>query len=365
MDVIALAAAGIEDAVAPMGTALTERQIELLWRLVEVPVLCFDGDAAGQRAAMRAIARALPLLRPGHSLGIVTLPPGLDPDDLIKQQGKAAIERLLAGPKTLLETLWEHERDAQPLKTPEDKAGLKARLIAHVESIADPDIKGLYRRELLDRFSAFAYPPRQQNSGRNWQKGEKSAFPTLSSDAAGRLRKASGGGLRDALAQAVIAGLARHPGEIHRHAETLGRLAGSDPALAKAIDALFDTSETLETGTELPISALGSFAPPAGNTRFSFLMEGSDPQGARDDLAEAVALLVERPALDAALADATRRFEQTFDEGAFDEQQRLLKRKLEFERRLGQMASQRAASAAPETATPDLAQAAAGEPEMD
>jgi DNA primase len=295
----------------------------------------------------------------------VRLPAGLDPDDLIKQQGKAAMEKLLAEPRSLLETLWEHERDAVTLKTPEDKAGLKARLNAHVETIADPDIKGLYRRELLDRFSAFAYPPRAHQPQRNWQKGDKPAFPALSSDAAGRVRKASGGGLRDALAQAVIAGLARHPGEIHRHAETLGRLAGSDPALGKAIDALFDASEALETGGQLPISALGSFAPPAGNTRFSFLMEGSDPHGARDDLAEAVALLVERPALDAALKDATRRFELTFDEGAFEEQQRLLKRKLEFERRLGQMASQRAASAAPETAPPGLAKAAAGEPEMD
>ncbi|MFN5902812.1 MAG: DNA primase, partial [Novosphingobium sp.] len=79
MDVIALAAAGIADAVAPLGTALTERQLELLWRLVETPILCFDGDAAGQRAAMRAISRALPLLRPAHSLRIVRLPTGLDP----------------------------------------------------------------------------------------------------------------------------------------------------------------------------------------------------------------------------------------------------------------------------------------------
>ncbi len=85
MDVIALAKSGIRDAVAPLCTALTEMQLELLWRMVEVPVLCFDGDAAGQRAAMRAIARALPMLAPMRSLGIVRLPAGLDPDDLIKQ----------------------------------------------------------------------------------------------------------------------------------------------------------------------------------------------------------------------------------------------------------------------------------------
>jgi len=345
MDVIALSAAGIGDVVAPMGTALTERQLELLWRLVPVPILCFDGDAAGQRAAMRAISRALPLLRPGHSLSIVRLPAGMDPDELVKQRGKAAMEKLLDEAATLLDTLWLHERDAQPLATPEDKAGLKARLIEHTEAIQHPDIKALYRRELLDRFSAFAYPPREERRPGVWP-GPQRRLERMSPDAAGKLRKASGGGLRDALAQAVIAGLARHPSEIERHAETLGQLARTDAALGSAISILLDSAEALESGNQSTISALGDFAPTADNRRFTFLMEGSDPQGAREDLAEAVALLVERPALDAALADATRRFEQTFEEEAFEEQQRLLKRKLEFERRLGQMASKRAASAA-------------------
>ncbi|MFD1959564.1 toprim domain-containing protein [Novosphingobium panipatense] len=106
MDVIALAAAGIPDAVAPLGTALTEHQIEMLWRHVETPILCFDGDAAGQRAAMRAISRALPLLRPAHSLRIVRLPEGLDPDDLIKARGPRALEQLLGEAKSLVEVLW-------------------------------------------------------------------------------------------------------------------------------------------------------------------------------------------------------------------------------------------------------------------
>ena len=174
MDVIALANAGIEDTVAPLGTALTENQLELLWRMVEAPILCFDGDAAGQRAAMRAIARALPMLRPSRSLAIVRLPAGLDPDDLIRQQGAKAMEQLLAQPATLLDTLWVFERDAQPLRTPEDKAGLKERLLAHVEAIEHQDIRALYRRELLERYSAYAFPPREQ---RPWQRN-------------GRLRKA-------------------------------------------------------------------------------------------------------------------------------------------------------------------------------
>ncbi len=161
MDVIALAAAGLEEAVAPMGTALTERQIELLWRLADKPVLCFDGDAAGQRAAMRAATRGAAAAAPRPFAAVRHPPLGMDPDDLVKSRGRDAIDRLLAEPASLLDTLWAHERDAVPLASPEDKAGLKARLMGHVEAIQHPDIQALYRRELNDRFSAFAFPRRE------------------------------------------------------------------------------------------------------------------------------------------------------------------------------------------------------------
>ena len=134
---------------------------------------------------------------------------------------------------------------------------------------------------------------------------------------------------------------------------------------AAALDTLLEAAEALEMGGASPISALGSFAAAPDNTRFSFLQEGADPRAAREDLAEAVALLVERPALEAALADATARFEQTFEDAAFEEQQRLLKRKLEFERRLGQMASKRAAAPAQESAPSAPAEAVPDEPELD
>ncbi|MEC9066705.1 MAG: DNA primase [Pseudomonadota bacterium] len=346
MDVIALAAHGFEDAVAPLGTALTEQQIELLWRMVERPVLCFDGDAAGQRAAMRAIGRALPLLRPAHSLAIVRLPAGLDPDDLLKKEGRAAMERLLAAPATLLDTLWEFEKNAQALDTPEDKAGLKQRLLDHVERIEHPDIRALYKRELLERFSAFAFPRRERSFTLRGggPRDRRQAIPRLSPETARRLRGAREGS-RDLLVSAVIAGLMRYPDEALRHAEQLGRFAQLDRKAGPAVDAVLEAVEMLEPGETLPISSFDGPVAPPDNTRFAFLGEGIDPQVAREQLAEAVALLVERPALEAALAAATARFE-TDPEGAFAEQQRLLKRKLEFERRLGQMSSRRAASAA-------------------
>src|SRR3546814_10354089 len=115
MDVIALAQAGFEEAVAPLGTALTEHQIERLWKMADVPILCFDGDSAGQKAAIRAATRALPLLRPGMSLAFATLPAGKDPDDLIRAEGPAAMATVLGAAERLVERLWTYERAAAPL----------------------------------------------------------------------------------------------------------------------------------------------------------------------------------------------------------------------------------------------------------
>src|SRR5579875_491518 len=109
MDVIALHQAGFGIAVAPLGTALTEAQLGELWRLVDEPILCFDGDAAGQRAAARAAERALPLLKPGKSLRFVTLPAGEDPDTLIQRQGVAAMREILEGARPLIDLVWELE----------------------------------------------------------------------------------------------------------------------------------------------------------------------------------------------------------------------------------------------------------------
>ena len=355
MDVIALAAAGFADAVAPLGTALTERQIEMLWRLVETPVLCFDGDAAGQRAAMRAVTRALPLLRPAHSLRIVRLPTGMDPDDLIKRDGPRAIEALLAKPQSLLDLLWEHEREAVPLESPEDKAGLKARLMAHVETIQDPDIKALYKRELQERFSAFAFPrreerawqPAQRGGGGNPRFGGKAPPQRSDPEMTGRLRRSAAGGSRDALAAAAIAGLLRFPGEILRHGDALVQAQLADPRFDALVDAA-ENGEPLEMAALATILAQQGLSAPApdeyASLRFGFLADEIPPEQAREELAQAIGLLVERPALEAALAAATARFEQDLSEGAYAEQQRLLKRKLEFDSRLRQMASARSAA---------------------
>src|SRR5579863_721521 len=131
MDVIALHRGGFATAVAPLGTALTEMQLRELWRLSPEPVLCFDGDTAGQSAARRALGRALPVLQPGRSLRFVTLPPGEDPDSLIRGAGGASFAEMLAAAQPLSEMLWQAELSARPIDTPERRADLERRVMAH------------------------------------------------------------------------------------------------------------------------------------------------------------------------------------------------------------------------------------------
>jgi DNA primase len=168
MDVIALHRAGFTTAVAPLGTALTEMQLEELWRLAPEPVLCFDGDAAGLRAAGRALERALPLLKPGQSLTFATLPEGEDPDTLILRHGVGAMTEVLERARPLADVLWELET-ARPCVTPEQRAALERRLEEHARAIADRSVQEHYRSFFRSRlFDAL----RRNNTGaRRWRPG--------------------------------------------------------------------------------------------------------------------------------------------------------------------------------------------------
>ena len=172
MDAIALAQSGFGEAVAPLGTALTEQQIMMLWRMVPKPLLCFDGDAAGQKAALRAAGRALGGLKPGHSLDFVTLPDGQDPDDVVKSAGPGAFRQLLEKAEPLVERLWRAEVAAGPIATPEDRAGLKQRLGTHLANISDSEIRHHYADAFAERFDRLfakatraAFQPRKNVKG--------------------------------------------------------------------------------------------------------------------------------------------------------------------------------------------------------
>ena len=160
MDVIALHQAGFATAVAPLGTALTEFQLYELWRLTPEPILCFDGDAAGQRAAARAMMRALPLLRPGQSLRFASLPAGEDPDSVIRRAGRGIFDQILAAARPLSNMLWESELGASRLDTPERRAALEHRLMDQIGLIADRTVQAEYRRFLRDRLFDLGRPVR-------------------------------------------------------------------------------------------------------------------------------------------------------------------------------------------------------------
>jgi DNA primase len=166
MDVIALHRAGFTTAVAPLGTALTEAQIEELWRMAPEPVLCFDGDSAGQRAASRALVRALPILKPGMSLRFAILPPSEDPDSLILHHGAPAMRDLLDRAQPLVEVLWRIE-SAQPIDTPERRAALEKRLDSQVRLIADRSVQEHYRNFFRERLREMFGARRGPVGGRN------------------------------------------------------------------------------------------------------------------------------------------------------------------------------------------------------
>ncbi len=162
MDVISFQSAGLGGAVAPLGTALGEGQLAELWKAQDEkaqrespPILCFDGDNAGRKAAMRAVERILPLLGPSRSVSVAFLPPGEDPDSLVRKGGSAAGRRALEGALPLIDAVWQFATQDRALATPEQRAGLWAELDAQLGRIADGQVRSLYRVELRRRFDAW------------------------------------------------------------------------------------------------------------------------------------------------------------------------------------------------------------------
>jgi len=341
MDVIALDQAGFAEAVAPLGTALTEGQLGLLWRLSPSPILCFDGDAAGQKAAVRAALRALPQVGPGRSLGFVTLPAGEDPDDLVRARGREAFEALLERPTPLVDHLWRHELEAEPLATPEQRAGLRRRLMDHLAAITDPDVRDQYRAELLKRFGDLYerqrrwQPPSGQRQGFRFTPPPRPASPEA--------RTVGRTGLDPELGRAVLHGLIRFPGLIGRHGEAIADLRLREPAAARLRDLML---EAAMSEAELDPERLHTILAAKGGAAlmeelslkrglaFSFTRRDAEPERACRDLALVIETLAARPGLDAALEAATARLGKAWEDAAFEEQKRLLAARDEADRQL-------------------------------
>lgn len=187
VDVIAMVTAGYPATVAPLGTALTEEQLGLLWKMVDEPILCFDGDKAGQRAAFRALDMALPRLKPGKSVQFALLPEGQDPDDLFRSGGRQAIAEVLSGARGLADMLWTRETQSTALDTPERRAALEARLKEIIRGIGDETVRRYYTDDVTARLRQFMAPKfepqkrqaagygrasgTRRDNGRNWPNG--------------------------------------------------------------------------------------------------------------------------------------------------------------------------------------------------
>jgi len=233
MDVIALHAAGFSNAVAPLGTALTERQMLLLWRLQPEPTLCFDGDDAGLKAAYRSIDMLLGGLEPGRSAKFALLPEGQDPDDLIQQEGPQAMRDVLKSALPLADMIWNRETGKGIFETPERRAALEARMRSVTNLVKNDSVRRHYEQDMRDRLFGFfqttnGAPNRNDRQGNNdWRsksgngysaarqtgKGKIGASPNLLNSAmlkTGRSRVP----LREA---ALIIGVVNHPAILRRY----------------------------------------------------------------------------------------------------------------------------------------------------
>jgi DNA primase len=176
VDVIAMVTSGFAGAVAPLGTALTENQLAALWKMADEPILCFDGDRAGQKAAFRAADLALPHLKPGKSLRFALLPEGQDPDDLARSGGRAAIEEVIGAARPLADIVWSREIEGGSFATPERRAALEARIGELANSVRDEVVRRYYRQDLIERLQRTFAPESTRFAGKgNFR--ESSRFP--------------------------------------------------------------------------------------------------------------------------------------------------------------------------------------------
>jgi len=243
MDVIALVRAGFEAAVAPLGTAITEDQLRLVWRIADEPVIALDGDTAGLRAAMRLVDLALPMLEAGKTLRFCILPEGQDPDDLLKAKGPEAMRALLAGAEPLVRMLWRRETEGRVFDTPERRAALDRSLRQAIQRIPDKGLMRHYGEALADLRRALFRPPSIPGR-RGWSPERGRGFAEVQAPLAETRSSALGAGTLsgdDLRVTLILATLCRYPDLIDRFESDLDRLRPRHPDHAALADLLLAT----------------------------------------------------------------------------------------------------------------------------
>jgi len=317
MDVIALVEAGFGAAVAPLGTAVTEEQLQLLWRIHPEPSVALDGDAAGIGAAMRLMDLALPMLSAGHSLCFALMPPKQDPDDVIRSGGAAAMQTLLDEAIPIVQLLWRRETEGKSYDSPERRATLDKALRTMIQKIRDPSLRRHYAAE-IDRLrrELFAPPRRERAPYRRGQGGFTPAPLKPLASTRGSLLAGSGGTVQDQIREAVVLAtlvvapwlVGRFEGELERlepalpeHARILGVLLRLGPGATQArlVEILGeDTLEKLFAPRHVQISAgfrHGANPEIAEQSVDQELTKLLQTRGARRDIAEAERDIAEMP----------------------------------------------------------------------
>ena len=312
LDVIALDRAGFAASVAPLGTAITEDQLRLIWRLSPEPVIALDGDQAGLRAGYRLIDLALPMLSPDHALRFCLLPEKMDPDDVLRAGGAAAMRKLIDAAVPLVRLLWQRETEGQDFDSPERRAALDKRLRAALAKISDPGLRAHYA-EGLKALRAALFRPAQgragngwQGRGRGWPMAPRSPLPATRSTL---LAAAQDGQVTDQMHEEIIlAILLRHPSLVAEFESDLESVAMQDARNDALRTALLHESAPIDPAAADALMALGHvrIAPP---------VRSDDADFARSCLRDEFARLNARRGLDAELRDALEDLSDLADEG--------------------------------------------------
>ncbi len=324
MDVIALASAGFEAAVAPLGTAITESQLQMLWRISPEPVIALDGDQAGLRAAMRLIDLALPLVEAGQSLRFALMPDGQDPDDLLRAQGAPALQKILDAAMPMVRLLWQRETEGRVFDSPERKAALDKALREKIMLIKDPSIRSHYGQEIKDlRWQLFrpqrsAPKPRTGGQGR-WNAPEKGA---ISSSRASFLVSAQDPRATERLREAaILATLATCPEVIEEFESGIEQMRCADPDHA-ALRAVLLSGLGLKAAQMrdkidevLGPDALENLLSQRHISVMPWIRSPGDVEQARMEVAEKLAKLQSARGLDVEISEAAEDMSGEADEG--------------------------------------------------